>query len=181
MTRLHTVSLSLVAAAMLFLASPASAQHDATWKALGKEGRAHQNFSRRVQHAADYSRDLQTHAAPLVVAAKPVAPKPAEVKVVIDELGRNLDAAEAHLAEMKKSAADDKPTLAAIEKIEKHLTTAFDHHKAAHACMVENFDSAKALSCCADLSKELDMVTAEHNALMKTLAAKKTAAAKTVK
>jgi hypothetical protein len=169
MLRLKYVALSLVAAAVLSAASPAWAQHDATWKALGQKGPAHQGFSRRIQHAANYARDLHTYVHP------PGKPAAAAVKEVVSELGSNLEAAKKHLATMKKEAGDDKATLAAIEKIEKRLTTAFAHHKEAHACCVENFDEAKALKCCGDLTKELDEIVKEHNALMKSLAPKKPA------
>jgi hypothetical protein len=169
MFRFFTSVVPSLAVALLLFATPAQAQHDATWKGLGQKGAAHQGFSRSVQHAADYSRDLHTYVHP------PGKPPAAAVKVVVDELGRNLDAAKKHLATMKKEAGDDKATLAAIDKLEKRLTTAFDHHKEAHACCVENFDEAKALRCCGDLTKELDQISADHNALMKHLAPKKPA------
>jgi hypothetical protein len=82
---------------------------------------------------------------------------------------------------MKKESADDKTSLAAIERIEKRLTAAFALQKEAHACCVESFDEAKALKCCGDLTKELDEISAEHNALMKSLAAKKPVAPKPTK
>lgn len=156
-------------AAALLLTSPASAQHDATWKALGQKGANHQAFSRRIQHAADYSRDLHAYVHP------PGKPAAAPVKEVVSELGRNLEAAKKHLADMKREWADDKNTLAAIAKIEQRLDNAFALHKEAHACCVEDFDEAKALKCCGDLTKELDQIIADHNHLMKSLAPKKPA------
>lgn len=167
MTRISLFVAALAAA--LLLTSSASAQHDATWKALGMKGPSHQGFSRSIQHAADYSRDLHTYVHP------PGKPPVAATKVVVDELGRNLEAAKKHLANMKKDYADDKTTLAAIEKIEKRLDNAFALHKEAHACCIENFDEAKALKCCGDLTKELDGILADHNHLMKSLVPKKPA------
>lgn len=175
MLRIISVSLVSVLALVLLCAAPAAAQHDATWKALGQKGQSHRGFSRRVTHAADYARDLRAYVAPTY------KPTPAAMKEVVSELGHNLEAAKKHLAEMKKDAGDDKETQAAIAKIETHLTTAFAHHKEAHACCVEDFDAAKAMKCCDDLSSELDKVVAEHNALMKTLAAKKPAPPKSSK
>lgn len=167
MTRMSLLFAALAAA--LLLTSPASAQHDATWKALGMKGANHQGFSRRMQHAADYSRDLHAYVHP------PGKPAAASVKVVVDELGRNLEAAKKHLADMKKDYADDKTTTAAIEKLGNRLDNAFALHKEAHACCIENFDEAKALKCCGDLTKELDQIIADHNHLMKSLAPKKPA------
>lgn len=167
MTRVSLLVAALAAA--LLLTSPASAQHDATWKGLGMKGPSHQGFSRRMQHAADYSRDLHAYVHP------PGKPAAAAVKGVVDELGRNLEAAKKHLADMKKDYADDKATTAAIEKLGKRLDNAFALHKEAHACCIENFDEAKALKCCGDLTKELDGIIADHNHLMKSLAPKKPA------
>lgn len=169
MLRFARLSCAGVAVALLgFLSTtPALAQHDATWKALGQSGQSHQSFSRRMSHAADYTRDLRAYVTP------PHKPTPAAVKEIVSELGRNLESAKKHLADMKKAAGDDKATADAIVKIESHVNTAFEHHKAAHACCVEDFDAAKALSCCDDLTKEIDKIIAEHNALMKSLAAKK--------
>jgi len=169
------IVLAATLAALLFTTVPSFAQHDATWKALGMPGQSHQGFSRRMSHASDYARDLGAYV------ALPHKPTPAAVKEIVTELGRNLEAAEKHLAEMKKAAGDDKVTGKAIESIEGHLQTAFDHHKEAHACCVESFDEAKALTCCTDLSKEIDKVIAEHDALMKTLATKKPATPKPTK
>lgn len=169
------VPLAAALAALLFSAGSTFAQHDATWKALGQTGQSHQGFSRRMSHAADYARDLGAYVKP------PHKPTPAAVKEIVTELGRNLEAAQKHLADMKKAAGDDKATVKSIESIEEHLQVAFDHHKEAHACCVESFDEAKALHCCADLSKEIDKVIAEHNALMKSLAAKKPATPKATK
>ena len=162
------VALSIVAAfaSLLFVSGPALAQHDATWKALGMPGQSHQGFSRRMSHARDYTQDLRAYVAP------PHKPTPAAVKEIVAELGRNLDVAKKHLVDMKKAAGDDKATVAAIAKIESHLATAFEHHKTAHACCVEDFDAAKALKCCDDLSKEIDKIITEHNDLMKSLAKK---------
>lgn len=167
-------SLSLAIVMMLGSAQPAQAQHDAAWKSQGMQGESQQGFQRRMSHAADYARDLSVYVAP------PQTPTPAAVKAVVTELGNNLQAAKLHLAAMKSSAGDDKATLAAIQKIETHLDMAFAHHKSAHACCVEDFNSAKALTCCKDLTKEIEAIQAEHNALMNTLAVKKVTVSKPV-
>ena len=169
-------SLLLVGSA-LFVTSPVLAQrvssHRADWKIMGKDAPGYGDnygFSRSVQHASDYARDAQ------VYVQQHTKPAPAVAKTIVAELGRNLETAKKHLAAMKKAAGDDKETLAAIASIEKHLTAAFDHHKALHACCVEDFDAAKTMHCCDDLTKELDAVQAEHNELMKKLAKQKPAA-----
>jgi hypothetical protein len=58
------VAFAAALAALLLTAAPTFAQHDATWKALGQKGPSHQGFSRRIQHAADYSRDLHAYVHP---------------------------------------------------------------------------------------------------------------------
>ena len=159
--------------AALFLTSTASAQHSAAWKILGKDPpswSSHYGFSRRLSHAADYSNDVRSYL------EQNTKPSPAVAKEMADELGKNLESAKEHLAAMKNDAGEDKATLAAIDRIEKHLDAAFAHHKdLRECCNVEDFSTVKTMACCKDLSKEIDAVVAEHNALMKSIAQKMTA------
>src|SRR5687768_986170 len=60
----RSVAFVAAVAALLLTAAPTFAQHDASWKGLGQKGPSHQGFSRRIQHAADYSRDLHAYVHP---------------------------------------------------------------------------------------------------------------------
>ena len=162
-----------VAAVLAGLPTDVRAQHSAVWKVLGHDPDGwssftdHQGAARRVEHAADYASDLQGY---IVETPKP---DPVVVKEMANEIGRNLEAAKKHFASMKKAATNDKETVAAIEKIEKHLSEAFDHHKMVMECCTnEDFDHIKTMTCCSGLSKEISKVNAEHNELMNSLAKK---------
>lgn len=171
-----TFTVLAMGAVASFLPSEAQAQHSAAWKVLGYDPpnwpfADHQGAARRIEHAADYASDLHGY-----VVQSPKKPDPVVVKELSEEIGRNLQAAKKHFTAMKVGA--DKETVAAVEKIEKHLTDAVEHHKQVMDCVAsDDFDHIKSMACCSDLSKELSKVLAEHNELMHSLA-KKAAAKK---
>jgi hypothetical protein len=119
-----------------------------------------------IESGRNYAREVQSYM------SKVTKPEPSLVKDVKTELGRYLENASAHLAEMKKDFAGDKETVAAIEGIEKGLNTAIEHNKAMIACCEnEKFDKIATMSCCSDLVKQLEKVYADHVALMNKLTA----------
>ena len=88
------------------------------------------------------------------------------MKEIKTELGRYLDESQKHLATMKKDFAGDKETVAAVESLEKQLTTAIEHNKMMITCCEnEKFDKVATMSCCTDLVKELDKVYKDHTVL----------------
>jgi hypothetical protein len=122
--------------------------------------------TRHIESGLNYAREVQSYL------AKAPQPEPSLVKDVKTELGRYLENAKTHLATMKKDFAADKDTVAAIDGIEKGLSTAIEHNKAMIACCEDQkFDKIKTMACCTDLVKELEKVHADHVALMKKLAA----------
>lgn len=168
----------LAVCAALTIATPALAQrssaHRADWKVMGQDAPGygdHYGVARHLEHASDYSYDLNAYV------HQNTKPNPQVAKTMADELGRNLEAAKKHLASMRKANANNKAALASIDKIEKHLTDAFAQHEDAHACCIdENFDKAKVMACCQDLSKAIDAAIAEHHQLMQSLSKHKPAA-----
>jgi hypothetical protein len=121
--------------------------------------------TRHIEAARGYAQDFQRY-----VTAAPKA-DPSVVADIKLELGRYLTAAQKHLATMKKDAAGDKETVAAVEKLEKDLATAIEHNQAMIACCEkQTFDKVGAMACCTDLVKQLDKIHADHQALMKKLA-----------
>jgi len=164
----------LVGAAVAVLSvvtAAAQAQHTGFGSAGWKQGVQGywpaQASGRYIETARNYAQAVQTYAAST---AKPDA---AAVKEFKGELTRYLDEAHKHLATMKKDLANDKEAVAAIEGLEKQLASAVAHNKEMVACCEHvTFDKVKAMSCCTDLVKALDKISADHAALMKTLAAK---------
>jgi hypothetical protein len=132
---------------------------DAYWP-----GRATTHY---LQSAQTYAAEFQSHV------ARVGQPAPAVVQEVSRTLTGYLDEATKHLASMKKDFANDKETVAAVEKMEKDLASAVAHNKGMiDCCKAEKFDKAMAMTCCTDLSKDLGKIHADHVALMKKLAEK---------
>jgi len=156
--------LSMIATPILF------AQKDATSKARGEHSVpfwSSKASSRRLTHARDYARDFHGY-----IVANP-KPDPAVVKEVTKEIGDNLEEAKKHLAQLKKDFADDKDAISGIEAIEKQLTAAFDQHTMlCECCEKQAFDAIATMDCCSDLAGKLDKILADHDALMRKLAAK---------
>ena len=123
--------------------------------------------SQYLQSAQNYAQEFQAHV------AKGGKPEPAVVAEVHKTLTAHLEEANKHLVSMKKDFADDKETVAAVEKMEKDLASAIAHNKAMiECCKDEKFDKAMAMTCCTDLSKDLGKIHADHVALMKKLSTK---------
>lgn len=159
-----------LAVSMSFVSFPSAifAQKDAGAKARGEHFFWSSKYSsRRMQHARDYARDFHGY-----VVENP-KPDPAVAKEVTSEIGRNIEEARKHLATMKKDFASDKDAVAAIEKLEKELAMAVDHHEAlCDCCEHTKFDAIKAMECCNDLAKQLDKFVADHDELMRKLSGK---------
>ena len=173
-----TLAIGLIVAGTLALASaqadPTSGFHSAGWKQGVDTYWPARGAGRAIGNAREYAQDFQNYA------TKMSAPEPSVVKDVKVEMGRYLDEAGKHLATMKKDFAGDKDTLAAIEKVDKALGTAVENHKAMiECCSNEKFDKIAGMACCKDFVKELDKVHAAHQDLMKVLAGKHPAPAKT--
>jgi hypothetical protein len=148
------------------------AQGPAGRKITGEAYWPYQQSRHRVQSARNYAQQFQTY-----VQSVP-KPEPSVVKDVKTELGRYLEEGQKHLATMKKDLEGDKEAVAAVEKLEKDLTTAMEHNKAMIACCEhEKFDKIATMSCCTDLVKQLDKIHAGHVDLMTKLTGKTAAPA----
>lgn len=146
----------------------ALAQKDATSKARGEHSVpfwSSKATSRRITHARDYARDFHGY-----IVANP-KPEPAVVKEATAEIGRNLEEAKKHLAQMKKDFAGDKEAVAGIEALEKQLAAAFEQHKILGACCEKaTFDAIETMECCSDLATRLEKLLVSHDELMRRLA-----------
>ena len=126
-----------------------------------------QAMGRHLQSAQAYAQEYHNYL------TRAPRPEPVVVQEVSKTLTGYLDEANKHLTSMKKDFADDKETVAAVEKLEKDLAKAVGHHKAMiTCCQDEKFDKAMAMTCCTDLSKVLANIHEDHVALMKKLTAK---------
>lgn len=162
----------VMAVSLSFISFPnaAFAQKDAGAKARGESTVPFWDSrysSRRIHHARDYARDFHGY-----IVENP-KPDPVVAKEVTAEIGRNIEEAKKHLATMKKNFAADKDAVAAIDKLEKQLAVAVDHHKVLCDCCEQTaFDEMKTMECCNDLVKQLDKFIADHDELMRKLSRK---------
>lgn len=124
----------------------------------------HQRAARSVRHARDYSRDIYRYS------RNAGHINPAVAKAESEELGHNITKAQQHLATARKEAGNDPDTVAALESIEKHLSSAAEQHKALHEeCCKPSVDGAVSMSCCSSITLDLEKAQAEHNALLRSL------------
>ncbi|HEX5104287.1 MAG TPA: hypothetical protein VFV87_10775 [Pirellulaceae bacterium] len=162
--------LAIVCGPFLGFATSALAQKGATSKSLGEHTVpfwSSKASSRRLTHARDYARDFHGY-----IVANP-KPEPAVVKEATAEIGRNLEEAKKHFAQMKKDFAGDKDAVAGIEALDKQLAAAFEQHKMLGACCEKaDFDAIETMSCCSDLASQLDKLIAAHDELMRRIASK---------
>lgn len=173
------ISRSLLGLAIVLLASaPAMAQLPAGHKITGgyKSFWSGKSASRHLRHARDYAAGTHEYL------AQSAQPDPKVVEEQAAETLRNLEAAKKHFAAIRKDYAGDKETLTAIDRIEKHLNAAIEHHgKLCECCKDKGFQAIMAMECCNEMSKELEAALTEHDALMRQLATKAAIDAKKVK
>jgi hypothetical protein len=159
-----------VISGLTLMPSSAHAQPDAGAKARGEHSVpfwSSRSSARRISAAREYARDFERY-----IVANP-KPDPAVVKEVTSEIGKNLDEAKKHLAQLKKDFGANKEAVAGIEGIEKQLAAAFDQHKMlCECCEKEAFDKIATMECCSDLAKKLDKILTDHDELMLKLSPK---------
>lgn len=144
-------------------------------KYMGKPHYGSSTFraSRNMSYARDYSRDLYYYTRD----AHTIDPEIATSEST--ELGRNIDATKKELATIRKEYAGDKEVLTSLKIIEDHLTNAAAQQKTLHAeCQRDTFDGTAGMTCCSDITKELEKAMAEHAALLRKLEIKELAKSK---
>lgn len=166
---------AVVLAVLLLVAAPAAAQLPAGHKITGgyKSFWSGKSASRNIRYARESA--AATHE----YLAQAAQPEPKVVEELASETLHNLEAAKKHFAAIRKDYAGDKETLSAVDRIEKHLNAAIDHHgKLCECCKNKDFQAVMAMECCNDMSKEIEAALSEHDALMRQLATKAAAEAK---
>ena len=163
----------LIALALLALVIPAStanAQRDAGAKIRGEYNFYGNSAGRSMQSARDYSQEYRTYAK----AAQPVNPEVA--REAADSIGTYITKAQKHFASMRKhaEATKDKETLTSLDSIDKHLAAAAKSHaEMKETCLKDTVDGAATMDCCKMIDDHLAKAIAEHDKLMKKLAATK--------
>jgi hypothetical protein len=183
---MKTLFASMVAMTCLFASmSPAFAQirdpgqqkTDYLWNGP----RSSSNYSAhsagtRIYDARQYTQQLYNYTT--------VAPAPnvrTEItKVESEHIGHTLAAAQLNLAVVKKEAekTGDQAVVKKVEAIQKHLTSALEHHKKMNMeCCMTAINGGAVAACCHDCLADLDHALAEHASLMRMLKPKNEPAA----
>lgn len=160
---------------VLVAAGAAQAQLPAGHKITGgyKSFWSGKSASRSLSHARDHAVGAHEYL------AQSAQPDPKVVEEQVSEVLRNLETAKKHFATIRKDYSGDKETLAAIDRIEKHLAGAMEHHgKLCECCQEKDFQAIMAMECCNDMTKEIEAALSEHESLMRQLASKAAAEAK---
>ncbi len=170
MSHLSRPSIALAFFAILFSASSANAQRDAGSKIRGEYNFYGGAASRSMRGALEYSRDYRQYAQ--TAPEKKVNPEVA--REAADTIGDYISKAQKHMAWMRKQAAGDKQTLTSLDVIDKNLADAAkSHHEMHETCLKDNVDAAASMDCCKVIDASLSKAIAEHDKLMKHLAATK--------
>lgn len=157
----------LLAALTLSLTQLAFAQRGAQSKTRGEYDFYGKAANRSMRGAREYSHSYRSYATSPTV--KKVNPQVA--KEATDSIGEYIVKAKRHMAWMRKQAADDKETLAALDSIDKHLADAEKAHaEMCAACLKDNVDADESMRCCNVIDESLAKAIAEHDKLMKRVA-----------
>ena len=165
--------LALAVAVLAAHTSTANAQaiRDAGSKIRGSSGYSHRGGYRSLWHARDYAGDYRSYSSDARRENRRVAPEEAQEHA--EGLGHNIKKAQKHFADARKHAGTDKETIAALEKIDALLAAALKSHaEMAEMCKHEEIDAAGTMKCCTDAEAALEKAIAEHEKLIKRLAAK---------
>ncbi len=165
----------LIALALLALVVPASsalAQRDA-----GAKIRGEYNFSGSAAGSAMRSaRDTSGYYRQYAQSAPDKKVTPETAREAADTIGTYISKAQKHMASMRKhaTASKDKETLTSLDSIDKHLAAAAkSHDEMKETCLKDNVDAAATMDCCKMIDDNLAKAIAEHDKLMKKVAAKK--------
>jgi hypothetical protein len=123
-----------------------------------------------MRGALESSRDYRQYAQ----AAPEKKVNPEVAREAADAIGDYMTKAQKHMAWMRKQAAGDKETLTSLDSIDKSLADAAkSHHEMHETCLKDNVDAASTMDCCKVIDASLSKAIAEHDKLMKRLAAAK--------
>jgi hypothetical protein len=164
--------IALVLLALVVPASTANAQRDAGAKIRGEynfHGSAGGSAMRSAREYSGYYRQYAQSAPDKKV-------NPEVAREAADSIGTYITKAQKHMAWMRKQAqaGNDKETLTSLDTIDKNLADAAKSHTEMHeTCLKDNVDAAASMDCCKVIDASLAKAIAEHDKLMKRLAAKK--------
>jgi hypothetical protein len=169
---MRPLRLSLALLLMVLAAQSAFAQRDAGSKIRGEINFYGGSAGRSMRNARDYSQSYREY----VRTAPMQKVNPEVAKEAADAIGDYIAKAKKHMAWMRKQAetSADKETLTSLDSIDKNLAAAEKHHTSlCEYCEKESVEAKGSMECCQEIDDALAAAIAEHDKLMKRLAAKK--------
>ncbi len=169
---MRPLRVSLALLLMALAAQSAFAQRDAGSKIRGEYNFYGGSAGRAMRSARDYSQSYREYVrtAPKQEVNKEVA------KETADAIGDYIAKAKKHMAWMRMQAekSNDKETLTSLDAIDKNLAAAQKHHEGlCEYCEKDSVEAKGSMECCQEIDDALAAAIAEHDKLMKRLAAKK--------
>lgn len=169
---MRPLRLVLTSLLMVLAAQSAFAQRDAGSKIRGEYNFYGGSAGRSMRSARDYSQSYREY-----VRTAPMQKVNSEVaKETADAIGEYIAKAKKHMAWMRKQAetSADKETLTSLDSIDKNLAAAEKHHASlCEYCEKESVEAKGSMECCQEINDALAAAIADHDKLMKRLAAKK--------
>lgn len=165
----------LIALALLAILAPSStalAQRDAGSKIRGEYNFYGGAAGRSMRGAREYAQSYREY----VRTSPQQKVEPQVAKETADAIGDYITKAEKHFAWMRKQAqaGNDKETLTSLDSIDKSLADAKKHHASLCAyCEKDNVEGEGSMKCCQEIDASLAKAIAEHDKVMKKLAAQK--------
>ena len=153
-----------LAAQAAFAQAPAGAKQRGEYNFYGSAGGS---AMRSAQQYSTYYRQY-------VQSAPEKKVNPEVAREAADNIGEYITKAQKHFAWMRKQAeaASDKETLTALNSIDKNLADAAKSHaEMRETCLKDNVEGTATLACCKVIDDSLAKAIAEHDKLMKRLAA----------
>jgi hypothetical protein len=164
------ITLTTLSLAVVFGTNAALAQRDAGSKIRGEYSFYGGATGSALRSAQEYSANYQQYAK----TAQTVNPEIARESA--DTIGTYITKAQRHLAWMRTQAqaSNDKETLTALDSIDKHLgVAAKSHREMFDTCLKDSIEAGTTMDCCKHIDEHLAAAIAEHDKLMKRVAAKK--------
>ena len=165
----------LIALALLALVVPVNTAH--AQAPAGAKQRGEYNFYSGAGGSAMRSaREYSTYYRQYAQTAPEKKVNPEIAREAADSIGQYITKAQKHFSYMRKQAeaANDKTTLTSLDVIDKNLAAAAKSHAEMHeTCLKDNVDAAASMECCKAIDDSLAKAIAEHDKLMKKLAAPK--------
>lgn len=171
----------LIALALVAIVIPTNAAHAQRNAGSKITGEAYNFYSKSAGSSMRAARDYSNYYTQYAQSVPAQDFNPEVAREAADAIGTYITKARRHMAWMRThaKASDDKATLASLDEIDKNLAAAAkSHHEMYEHGLKDNMDIATSIKHSQVIDKPLAAAIADHDTLMKKLAADKAPAPK---